>query len=67
MCIRDSSKIVENEIYKNNTVKIISDHNNIETVRERGESVCKLERELCADREITVSYTHLMVICIATL
>ena len=26
----DSSKIVENEIYKNNTVKIISDHNNIE-------------------------------------
>ena len=33
----DSSKIVENEIHKNNTVKIISDHNNIETMRERRE------------------------------
>ena len=34
----DSSKIVENEIYKNDIVKIISNHNNIETEREYEEN-----------------------------
>ena len=43
-----SGKIVENEIYKSDTVKINSDDDNIETVgcSERVEiSICKLERE----------------------
>ena len=44
----NSGKIVKNEIYKSNTVKINIEDDNIGTVRESERveiSVCKLERE----------------------